>query len=104
MQVSRITLPSACDVRAWLRETRNGLETHDRGGRMDESKGEFCEGRYKLYLSVLLCFVARLKSCNKKSSVFHVSFRTSNKYSLRDLSENSCGWLLISPANSLTEC
>ncbi len=39
MQVSRITLPSACDVRAWLRENRNGLETHDRGGR------RVCEGR-----------------------------------------------------------
>ncbi len=30
-QVSRITLPSACDVRAWSRDNRNGLETHDGG-------------------------------------------------------------------------
>ncbi len=40
MQVNRITLPSACDVRAWLREKRNSLETHDRGGRIEDSKGE----------------------------------------------------------------
>ncbi len=39
-QVSRITLPSACDVRAWLRDNRNGLKTHDRGGRIEDSKGE----------------------------------------------------------------
>ncbi len=38
--VSRITLPFACDVRAWLRENRNGLETHVRGGRIENSKGE----------------------------------------------------------------
>ncbi len=29
-------LPSACDVRAWLRENRNGL---DRGGRKEDRKG-----------------------------------------------------------------
>ncbi len=29
VQVSRITLPSACDVRAWSRDNRNGFETHD---------------------------------------------------------------------------
>ncbi len=40
MQVSRITLPSACDVRAWSRDNRNGFETHDRGGRIEDSKGE----------------------------------------------------------------
>ncbi len=40
MQVSRITLPSACDVRAWSRDNRNGFETHDRGGRTEDSKGE----------------------------------------------------------------
>ncbi len=40
MQVSRITLPSVCDVRAWLRENWNGLETHDRGGRIEYRKGE----------------------------------------------------------------
>ncbi len=39
-QVSRITLASACDVRAWLRDNRNGLKTHDRGGRIEDSKGE----------------------------------------------------------------
>ncbi len=36
----RITLPSACDVRAWLRDNRNGLETQNRGGRIEDSKGE----------------------------------------------------------------
>ncbi len=30
-------LPSACDIRAWLRENRNGL---DRGGRKEDRKGE----------------------------------------------------------------
>ncbi len=40
VQVSRITLPSACVFRAWLRENRNGLETHDRGGRIEDRKGE----------------------------------------------------------------
>ncbi len=39
-QVSRITLPSACVFRAWLRENRNGLETHDRGGRIEDREGE----------------------------------------------------------------
>ncbi len=39
-KVSRITLPSACDVRVWSRDNRNGLETHDKGGRREESKGE----------------------------------------------------------------
>ncbi len=33
-------LPSACDVRAWLRDNRNRFETHDRGGRIEDSKGE----------------------------------------------------------------
>ncbi len=33
MQVSKIALPSACDVRALLRDNRNVLETHDRGGK-----------------------------------------------------------------------
>ncbi len=33
-------MPSAFDVRAWLRENRNGLETHDRGGRIEDRKGE----------------------------------------------------------------
>ncbi len=40
MQVSRITLPFACDDRAWLRENRNGLETHYRGGRIEDRKRE----------------------------------------------------------------
>ncbi len=39
-QVSRITLPSACVFRAWLRENRNGLETHDRGGGIEDREGE----------------------------------------------------------------
>ncbi len=33
-------LASACDVRAWLRDNRNGLETHDRSGSIEDSKGE----------------------------------------------------------------
>ncbi len=33
-------LPSACVFRAWLRENWNGLETHDRGGRIEDRKGE----------------------------------------------------------------
>ncbi len=53
-QVSRITLPSACDVRAWSRDNRNGFETHDRGGRTEDSKGECArEGGKKLYLNAL---------------------------------------------------
>ncbi len=39
-QVSRIMLPSACVFRAWLRENRNGLETHDRGGGIEDREGE----------------------------------------------------------------
>ncbi len=31
-----------CVMLAWLRENRNGLETHDRGGRIEDSKEE-CE-------------------------------------------------------------
>ncbi len=38
--ITRIMLPSACDVGAWLRENRNGLETQDRGGKIEDSKGE----------------------------------------------------------------
>ncbi len=33
-----------CDVRAWLRDNRNGLDTHDRGGRIEDSKGECVMG------------------------------------------------------------
>ncbi len=44
----------ACDVRAWLRDNRNGFETHDRGGRIEDSKGECVrEGGKKLYLNTL---------------------------------------------------
>ncbi len=45
MQVSRITLPSACDVRARVRENRNGLETHDRGAKKEDRKGECVKER-----------------------------------------------------------
>ncbi len=48
-QVSRITLPSACDVRAWSRDNRNGFETHRRGGRTEDSKGEFVREGGKNY-------------------------------------------------------
>ncbi len=40
-QVSRIMLLSACDIRARLRDNWNGLETHDRGGRIENSKREY---------------------------------------------------------------
>ncbi len=55
MQVSKITLPSACDVRAWSRDNRNGFETHNRGGRIEDSKGECVRegGKKKLYLNAL---------------------------------------------------
>ncbi len=36
--INVILLPSACDVRAWLRDNWNDLETHDRGGRIEDSK------------------------------------------------------------------
>ncbi len=47
-QVSRITLTSACHVRESLRENRNGLETHDRGERVEDSKGE-CMREDRIY-------------------------------------------------------
>ncbi len=53
MQVSKITLPSACDVRAWSRDNRNGFETHNRGGRIEDSKGECVREGGKLYLNAL---------------------------------------------------
>ncbi len=54
-QVSRITLPYACDVRAWLRDNRNGLETHDIGERIEASKGECVrEDRNDTYVCCLL--------------------------------------------------
>ncbi len=36
VQVSRITLPSACDVRAWSRDNRNGFLKH----MIEDRKGE----------------------------------------------------------------
>ncbi len=69
MQVSRITLPSACDVRAWLRDNWNGFETHDRGGRTEDSKGE-CVRKKKIIPKCVAGVVARVKSCRKKSFVF----------------------------------
>ncbi len=41
MQVSKIMLPSACDVRAWSRDNRNGFEIHNRGGRIEDSVENF---------------------------------------------------------------
>ncbi len=70
MQVSRITLPSACDVRAWSRDNRNGFETHDRGGRIEDSKGECVREGGKIILKCVVGVVARVKSRRKKSLVF----------------------------------
>ncbi len=95
-QVSRITLPSACDVRAWPRDNRNGFETHDRGGRTEDSKGECVrEGGKKLYLNALsvscsgevaqekvACLYTRLSShedAERFRRRFRVSAGTSNK-------------------------
>ncbi len=51
-QVSRIALSSACDVRSRLRDNRNGLETHDKGEKKEDRKGECAKGREKWYLSI----------------------------------------------------
>ncbi len=39
-QVSKIALPSAFDVRPLLRDNRNVLERHDRGGEKEDRKGK----------------------------------------------------------------
>ncbi len=59
-------MPSACDVIAWSRDNRNGFETHDRGGRIEDSKGE-CVREGGAYIAGV---VARVKSRRKKSPVF----------------------------------
>ncbi len=64
-------MPSACDVRAWSRDNRNGFETHDRGGRIEDSKGECVrEGGGVIILKYVAGVVARVKSRRKKSPVF----------------------------------
>ncbi len=70
MQVSKITLPSACDVRAWSRDNRNGFETHNRGGRIEDSKGECVREGEKMIPKCVAGVVARGKSRRKKSLVF----------------------------------
>ncbi len=57
-------LPSACDVGAWLRDNRNGFETHDRGGRIEDSKGECVrEGWKKIMCKVsMVIFWTTVKS------------------------------------------
>ncbi len=70
MQVSKITLPSACDVRAWSRDNRNGFETHNRGGRIEDSKGECVREGEKIIPKCVASVVARVKSRRKKSLVF----------------------------------
>ncbi len=70
MQVSKITLPSACDVRAWSRDNRNGFETHNRGGRIEDSKGECVREGEKIIPKCVAGVVARVKSRRKKSLVF----------------------------------
>ncbi len=46
-------LSSACDFRSRLTDNRNGFETHDKGGKKEDRKGECVKGREKLYLSAL---------------------------------------------------
>ncbi len=70
MQVSKIMLPSACDVRAWSRDNRNGFETHNRGGRIEDSKGECVREGEKIIPKCVAGVVARVKSRRKKSLVF----------------------------------
>ncbi len=70
MQVSKITLPSACDVRAWSRDNRNGFETHNRGGRIEDSKGECVREGKKIIPKCIAGVVARVKSRRKKLLVF----------------------------------
>ncbi len=66
MQVSKITLPSACDVRAWSRDNRNGFETHNRGGRIEDSKGVCVREGGKIIPKCVAGVVARVKSRRKK--------------------------------------
>ncbi len=40
-------LSSACDFRSRLTDNRNGFETHDRGGKKEDRKGECVKGREK---------------------------------------------------------
>ncbi len=64
-------LPFSCDFRAWSRDNRNGFETHDRGGRIEDSKGECVrEGGGGNILKCFAGVVAQVKSCRKKSPVF----------------------------------
>ncbi len=70
MQVSKITLLSACDVRAWSRDNRNGFETHNRGGRIEDRKGECVREGGKIIPKCVAGVVARVKSRRKKSLVF----------------------------------
>ncbi len=46
-------LLSACDVRLRLRDNWIGFETHDKGGKKEDRKGECVKGREKIYLSAL---------------------------------------------------
>ncbi len=63
-------LPSACDVRAWSRDNRNGFETHDRGGRIEDSKGECVREGGKIIPKCVAGVVVWVKSRRKKSLVF----------------------------------
>ncbi len=64
-QVSRIVLPSACNVRSRLRDNRNGFETQ--GWKERGQKRWVCEGKGKIIVKCVASFVARVKSRRKKS-------------------------------------
>ncbi len=63
-KLAGFALPSACDVRLRLRDDRNSFETHDKGGKKEDRKGECVKG--KNILKCVAGFVARLKSRRKK--------------------------------------
>ncbi len=76
MQVSKITLPSACDVRAWSRDNRNGFETHNRGGRIEDSKGECVREGGKIIPKCVAGVIAQVKSRRKSRLSLHSSVFT----------------------------
>ncbi len=59
-----------CVFRAWLRENRNGLETHDRGGGIEDREGE-CVREDRMILKCVLGVLARLKSRRKSRPSLH---------------------------------
>ncbi len=63
-------MPSACVFRAWLRENRNGLETHVSGGGIEDRDGELL-GKIEIILKCVLGVVARLKLRRKSRLSLH---------------------------------